>query len=220
VPRAGHLGQTLGEFWESDSGAFRPGMNRVELVADLNTPHSWYALYTRHQHEKSVHHVLTGKGFEAFLPLYTTANQWKDRIKRVSLPLFPCYVFLRGPLLQWLPVLSTPGVHAVVGSGGYPATILDSEIDAIRRVLESPLSVEPHPFLKCGDRVRVTAGPLRGLEGLLLRKKNWCKLLLSVDMLQRSVAVEIDAAMVERIGGRKQVAGPSSMRPSWSGALA
>ena len=168
-------------------------------MADFETRNSWYALYTRHQHEKSVHQVLVGKGFESFLPLYTAAHQWKDRVKRISLPLFPCYVFLRGPLVQWLPVLTTPGVHSVVGSGGQPALISGTEIEAIRRAVESPAKAEPHPFLRCGDRVRVAVGPLRGLEGLLLRKKNWCKLLLSVEMLQRSVAVEVEADTVERV---------------------
>jgi transcription antitermination factor NusG len=185
-------------------------------VAESDLLYSWYALHTRHQHEKCVHQVLTGKGFDAFLPLYTTAHQWKDRVKRVSLPLFPCYVFLHGPLDHWLPVLTTPGVHAVVGCGGRPAPISNDEIEAIRRVIESPVKAEPHPFLKCGDHVRVTAGPLRGLEGLLLRKKNWCKLLLSVEMLQRSVAVEVDAAMVQRIGSRTQAFGSRVLSPDWS----
>jgi transcription antitermination factor NusG len=185
-------------------------------VAEFNTHNSWYALYTRHQHEKCVQQSLTGKGFEAFLPLYTTAHQWKDRVKRVSLPLFPCYVFLRGPLEQWLPVLSTPGVHTVVGCGGQPASISNAEIDAIRRVVESPATVEPHPYLQCGDRVRVTMGPLQGLEGLLLRKKNWCKLLLSVEMLQRSVAVEVDAAMVEPVGRRGHEIVRNAFTPGWS----
>lgn len=189
-------------------------------MADLDPRCFWYALYTRHQHEKSVHQVLTGKGFEAFLPLYTTAHQWKDRIKRVSLPLFPCYVFLRGPLVHWLPVLTTPGVHSVVGCGGQPAGIASVEIESIRRAIESPARVEPHPFLKCGDRVRVTAGPLRGLEGLLIRKKNWCKLLLSIEMLQRSVAVEADAAMVERIGERSKKLVRGVVAPGWSGSPA
>jgi len=185
-------------------------------MAEFDTQNAWYALYTRHQHEKCVYQVLTGKGFEAFLPLYTTAHQWKDRVKRVSLPLFPCYVFVRGPLVQWLPVLSTPGVHTVVGCGGRPATISNVEIDAVRRAVESPISVEPHPYLKCGDRVRVTAGPLRGLEGLLVRKKNWCKLLLSVEMLQRSVAVEVDATMVQRVGGRSSILDHGATNPGWS----
>jgi len=90
----------------------------------------------------------------------------------------------------------------VVGFGGEPASISSAEIEAIRTVVDSSVKAEPHPFLKCGDHVRVMAGPLRGLEGILLRKKNWCKLLLSVEMLQRSVAVEIDVALVQRIGGR------------------
>jgi len=102
----------------------------------------------------------------------------------------------------------------VVGFGGEPARISSVEIEAVRRVVESSVKVEPHPFLRCGDRVRVTAGPLRGLEGLLLRKKNWCKLLLSVEMLQRSVAVEVNAAMVERVGGRDQTL-VGVERPNW-----
>ena len=189
-------------------------------MAELDPRSYWYALYTRHQHEKSVHQVLTGKGFESFLPLYTAAHQWKDRVKRVSLPLFPCYVFLRGPLTHWLPVLTTPGVHMVVGWGGQPAGIPSTEIEAIRTVIESPAKVEPHPFLRCGDHVRVTAGPLRGLEGILLRKKNWCKLLLSVEMLQRSVAVEIDSTMVERVSGWRRNLAPGIVSPGWSGAPA
>jgi transcription antitermination factor NusG len=185
-------------------------------VAELDTHDGWYALYTRHQHEKRVHQVLVGKGLEAFLPLYTTAHQWKDRVKRVSLPLFPCYVFLRGPFPQWLPVLTTPGIHSVVGFGGQPARISDAEIGAIRRVVESPAQAEPHPFIRCGDWIRVVAGPLRGLEGILLRKKNWCKIILSVEMLQRSVAVEVDAAMVQRIGGRRQARESGLIDPGWS----
>jgi transcription antitermination factor NusG len=191
-------------------------VKRDAPVADFDPHNSWYALYTRHQHEKCVQQVLTGKGIESFLPLYTAAHHWKDRVKRVSLPLFPCYIFIRGPLVHWLPVLSTPGVHAVVGCGGHPATISNAEIDAVRMVVESPLNAEPHPFLKCGDRVRVMAGPLRGLEGLLIRKKNWCKLLISIEMLQRSVAVEVDAAMVQRLGGRSQILDPGAVNPGWS----
>ena len=186
------------------------------LVENLDPGTGWYALYTRHQHEKRVDQALRGKGIESFLPLYTAAHQWKDRVTRVSLPLFPCYVFLRGPLAQWLPVLTTPGVHTVVGFGGEPASISCAEIDALRRVVDSSVKVQPHPFLRCGDRIRVTAGPLRGLEGLLVRKKNWCKLLLSIEMLQRSVAVEVDATMVERVGGRSQIFVPGIVGPGWS----
>jgi transcription antitermination factor NusG len=170
---------------------------------DSDLIHDWYALYTRHQHEKTVARLLTGKGFETFLPLYDAVHRWKNGVKQLSLPLFSGYVFLRGPIERWLPVLTTPGIHTVVGFGGKPAMIPCSEIEAVRRVVESPLTTEPHPFIKCGDRVRVNAGPLQGLEGVLLRKKNLWKLLLSVEMLQRSVAVEVDAYMVERVYAAK-----------------
>jgi transcription antitermination factor NusG len=170
---------------------------------ELNPMLSWYALYTRHQHEKNVTRALAGKGLEVFLPLYTAVHRWKDRDKKLQLPLFPCYVFLRNPTARWQSVLTTPGIHSVVGFAGHPAMIPISEIDAVRRVVGSPLKAEPHPFLKCGDRVRLRAGPLDGLEGTLVYKKNILKLLVSVEMLHRSVAVEIDATMVERIGRRQ-----------------
>jgi transcription antitermination factor NusG len=167
-----------------------------------DSPSAWYAVHTRHQHEKNVARVLAGKGFEAFLPLYTAVHRWKDRDKQLSLPLFPCYVFLRSPLERWHPILTTPGVHSVLGFGGKRSMIPSSEIEAIRRMVGSPLKAEPHPFLKCGDRVRLRAGALQGLEGILLRKRNVWKLLVSVEMLQRSVAVEVDASMVERVGSK------------------
>jgi len=163
----------------------------------------WYAVHTRHQHEKNVARVLTNKGFEVFVPLYTAIHRWKDRDKQLSLPLFPCYVFLRSPLERWQPVLTTPGVHSVLGFGGFRSMIPASEVEAIRRMIGSPFKTEPHPFLKCGDRVRLRAGPLQGLEGILLRKRNVWKLLVSVEMLQRSVAVEVDASMVERVSLKK-----------------
>ena len=179
-------------------------------MSDTNANYGWFAIYTRHQHEKTVHQELVSKGLDSFLPLYSTVRQWKDRAKRLLLPLIPCYVFVREPLTEWLPVLSTPGVHSVVSFGGRPATIPSAEIEAIRRAIESPAKVEAHPYLSCGDRVRVTSGPLRDLEGILVRKKSSYKLLLSIEMLQRSVAVEIEAHMVERIEARASV---SSLDP-------
>jgi len=178
----------------------------MQEIPDLSVPSEepnvepgWYALYTRHHHEGIVARALGSKGFEVFLPLYSADHRWKDRIKRLSLPLFPCYVFLRGPGERWLEILTTPGFHNIVGFGGQPAMIPWAEIDAIRRVVESPIKAEPHPYLKSGDRVRVIAGPLEGVEGILLRKKNLWKLVLSVEILQRSVSVEVDAMMVERV---------------------
>jgi transcription antitermination factor NusG len=164
---------------------------------------SWYAIHTRHQHEKNVARVLSGKGFEVFLPLYTAVHRWKDRDKQLSLPLFPCYVFLNCPLERWLPILTTPGVHSVLGFGGKKSMVPYSEIEAVRRIVGSPLKPEPHPFLRCGDWVRLKAGPLQGVEGILLRKRNVWKLVVSVELLQRSVAVEVDASMVERVRAGK-----------------
>ncbi len=158
---------------------------------------AWYALYTRHQHEKAVSRMLSSKGFETFLPLYPMAHRWKDRTKQLWLPLFPCYVFLRGGLERQLEIVTTPGVYTLVGSHR-PAVIPPAEIDAVRRVVERTLRVEPHPFLKCGDWVRVKSGPLAGIEGILVRKKNLARLVLSVELLEQSVAVEVDVSMVER----------------------
>ena len=160
---------------------------------------AWCALFTCHQHEKSVAYGLTAKGFEAFVPLYDSMRRWKDRKKLVSLPLFPCYVFVRGALTRRLQAVTTPGVHMIVSTGDQVAVIPEEEIEAIRRIIRGPYRVEPHPFLKCGVRVRVKRGALEGVEGILLRKKNLCRLVLSVDMMAQSIAVEIDASEVEPV---------------------
>jgi transcription antitermination factor NusG len=157
---------------------------------------NWWALYTRHQHEKSVAEMLSAKGFEVFLPLYSAMRRWKDRKKMLSLPLFPCYVFVRGGLNRRLQVVSTPGVHMILFYGERVAIIPEDEILAIQKTVEGDFSVEPHPFLKCGERVRVVGGSLEGVEGVLVRKKNMFRLVLSVAMLAQSVSVEIDASDV------------------------
>jgi transcription antitermination factor NusG len=159
----------------------------------------WYAIYTRHQHEKMVAQILTSKGFEVFLPLYGAAHRWKDRTKVVSLPLFPCYVFLKGGLERRLDIVTTPGIYALVSTAGQPAVIPAIELEAVRRAVESTMRVEPHPFLKCGEWVRVKCGPLAGFQGILVRKKNLYRLVLSVEMLGKAAAVEIDAFLVERL---------------------
>jgi transcription antitermination factor NusG len=156
----------------------------------------WWAVYTRHQHERSIEEILLAKGFEVFLPLYESTRRWKDRRKVIALPLFPCYVFVRGGLDRRLQVLTTPGVHMILSRGERIATIPEDEIEAIRKTIEGPFRVEPHPFLRCGERVRVVRGSLEGVEGVLIRKKNLYRLVLSVEMLAQSVAVEIDAADV------------------------
>ncbi len=160
---------------------------------------SWYAIYTRHQHEKTVARILTSKGFETLLPLYSAVHRWKDRTKLLSLPLFPCYVFLKGGLERPLDILTTPGIHALVSTAGQPAPIPHADIEAIRRAVESGASVEPHPLLKCGEWVRIKCGPLEGIQGILVRKKNLYRLVLSVEILGKAASVEIDAFLIERL---------------------
>jgi len=159
----------------------------------------WLAIHTRHQHEKMVARSLAFKGFEVFLPLYTRIRQWSDRTKELSAPLFPGYVFLRGHLEQEIRILTTPGVLGLVGFGGVPAIIPEVEIEAVRQAIARRVQVEPYPFLKCGDWVRVKSGPLEGLEGILVRYKRQFRLVLSVQLIQKSVAVEVDVWMVERV---------------------
>jgi transcription antitermination factor NusG len=144
--------------------------------------------------------MLKAKGFEVFLPVYESTRRWKDRRKVLSLPLFPCYVFVRGAHERRLPVLTTPGVHMIISRGERVATVPEEEIEAIRRTVDGPYRVEPHPFLRCGERVRVVRGSLEGVEGILTRKKNLFRLVLSVDMLAQSVSVEIDAMDVVPVG--------------------
>ena len=178
--------------------ALAPAKIDIETCEDQ----PWWALYTRHQHEKTVAEMLTTKGFEVFLPLYDSMRRWKDRKKMLSLPLFPCYVFVRGSLERKLQVVTTPGVHMILYRGEQLAVIPQTEIEAIRAAVEGDFRVEPHPFLKCGDRVRVIRGSLAGVEGILTRKKNLFRLVLSVHMLAQSVAVEIDASDVEPMTSR------------------
>ena len=180
-----------------------PGLQSIEGGIEKRLP--WWAIYTRHQHEKSVEEMLYAKGFEVFLPLYESVRKWKDRRKVLSLPLFPCYVFVKGGLDRRLPVLTTPGVHMILHRGDHVATIPDEEIEAIRRTVDGPFRVEPHPFLKCGERVRVVRGSLEGIEGVLTRKRNLFRLVLSVEMLAQSVAVEIDASDVVPLATRGTV---------------
>jgi len=176
----------------------------------------WWAVYTRHQHEKVAGEVLLRKGFEVFLPLYQSTRRWKDRLKTLSLPLFPSYVFVHGGIERQLQAVTTPGVYSIVTAAGRTAVIPGEEIEAVKRMVENSLRVEPHPFLKCGDWVRVKAGPLEGVEGILVRMKGLCRLVISVEMLQKSVAVEVDASDVERSHKREAVC---RRVPAWSADL-
>jgi transcription antitermination factor NusG len=175
-------------------------MHSAENGAEVQDPgvaRHWHALYTRHQHEKSVTQALSNRGHEVFLPLVCAAHRWQDRTKQLWLPLFPCYVFIEGGFDRRVQILSTPGIISVVAWAGRPAIIPPAQIDAVRQMIESTLQVEPYPFLQSGDRVRVVAGPLRGIEGILVRKRNMFRLVVSMEMLGRSAAVEIDISCIE-----------------------
>jgi transcription antitermination factor NusG len=160
----------------------------------------WYAIHTRYQNEQAVAKSLLNKGFSVFLPTYNSLHRWSDRKKLVTLPLFPGYLFLADDIGRWIQILSTPGVNSIIKIGNVPAEIPDDEIVAIRRVVESALCVEPHPYLSSGDLVRIKSGPLEGLEGIVSRKKDALRLVLSIRILGQSAAVEIDGCVVERLG--------------------
>jgi transcription antitermination factor NusG len=155
-------------------------------------PQPWFALRVKSRSEKIVATIARNKGFEEFLPLYQSRRRWSDRFQSVELPLFPGYVFCRLNPEYRLPLLTIPGVMGFVGIGKAPAPIDDAEIAAIQAAVGAGLSAEPYPFLEVGQRVRLAEGPLAGLEGLLVEVRKQRRLVVSVSMLKRSVAVEID----------------------------
>lgn len=168
-----------------------------KIPSDGTTP--WYALQVRTRHEVGVASFLTGRGFETFVPLYKSRRLWSDRVKVVESALFPGYLFCRFDVNNRLPILTTPGVVQIVGVNRAPAPVDDSEVEAVQNLVSSGFPSQPWPFLQAGDRVRIDFGPLRGLEGLLVELKGSHRLVVSVSLLQRSVAVEIDSALVKAV---------------------
>ncbi len=159
----------------------------------------WYALQVRTKHELNVANFLRGRGYDPFLPLYESRKRWSDRVKVVQSALFPGYLFCRLNVENRLPVLTTPGVGQIVGYSKTPVPVDEAEINAIQILIASGLPNQPWPFLRAGDRVHIERGPLRGLEGILLEVRGAHRLVLSVTLLQRSVAVEIEPAFVRSI---------------------
>ena len=157
---------------------------------------SWFALYVRARFEKYVEGHLQQKGYEAFCPTYVVKRRLSDRVKAVSLPLFPNYVFCRFDLNRRLPILVTPGVNSIVGCGKVPQTVDEHEIQAIHRITEAGAATQPWPYLTNGERVRIESGPLAGLTGIVLSTKSQDQLIISVSLLLRSVGVEIDRSLV------------------------
>ena len=162
-------------------------------VRSSNAPDPWYALHVRTGGESTAQVVLERKGYAVFLPTFVVAKRYSDRIKKASAPLFPGYLFSRlDPPVDRLSVLQTPGVHSLVGIAGTPHPIDESEINAIRTAVSSGSSTQPWAYLKTGDQVRIEFGAMAGLTGILVRSQGTDRIVLSVSMLQRSIAVEID----------------------------
>jgi transcription antitermination factor NusG len=174
-------------------------------VHDLQTPSpaKWFAVQTRPKHEKSVAALLEGKGYEQLLPLYQSWHRSSGRLKSVLLPLFKGYLFCRFDAFRRLPILITPGVTSIVGIGREPESIPSEEIARIQTSCASGLPIKPWPYLEHGDLVRVECGPLEGVEGVFVNEKNTWRLIVSVQILRRSVAVEVDRDWVRPLATRR-----------------
>ena len=171
---------------------------RTGLAAETLHP-LWYAAYTSANHEKRVAAQLGVRSVEHFVPLYESVRRWKDRKVRLQLPLFPGYVFVRLALRDRLKVLQVPGVAKLVGFNGTPTALPHGEIEALRASLADGVRAEPHPYLTVGRRVRMRSGPLAGMQGILLRRKGNFRVVISLELIQRSVAVDADVVNVEAL---------------------
>ena len=194
-------------------------MSTATSIPSLNAQKSgnaadarWVAVYTVTRHEKVVARQLEERRIETFLPLYRSLHRWKDRKKEVELALFPGYVFVRILTSNKLPVLQVPGVVSIVTFNGELAALPETEINALRNGLENRLWAEPCPYLKVGKRVRVVRGPMAGAEGTLSRKKDKYRFVISVDVLMRSVALEVDASDLELVHSARAVGQSAQMR--------
>jgi transcription antitermination factor NusG len=159
----------------------------------------WFALSVKSRYERVAATFLENSGYELFLPMYKSRRFWSDRIKELDVPLFPGYLFCRFDIYNRLPVLVTPGVLGIVGGTKLPTPIDVGEISSLQTAVQAGMSREPWPFLNVGDRVRITRGSLAGVEGILMQVKGRHRLILSVTLLQRSIAVDIDSAWVSSL---------------------
>lgn len=175
---------------------------------------NWFALQVRSRWEGTTAGLLRGKGLETLLPTYTTKRKWSDRVKVVESPLFPGYVFCRFDVHNRLPVLITPGVISVVGRGKTPVAVDDTEILSIQAAIGSGVHMEPWPYVQIGERVRIKDDVLDGMEGILTSFKGSHRVIISVSLLRRSVALEIDRSRITPLGSpRKAAAGTTGELP-------
>lgn len=176
------------------------------IFGELNVIPHWYALSTRARHEKKVFEHLQKKGVISYLPLQTFYRRWSDRHKKVQEPLFSCYVFVKMNLNERLPVLQTDGVVRLVSFNGIPATIPDSQIDAIRTVLEHKRTIEKADYLTPGQKIEVIFGPLKGIRGILAEIKNQQRLVIRLDSIMQAISVDIDFRDVKLLEENQAIA--------------
>ena len=188
------LGNALSNFEASEIAG--PGGTFARSEKSLPVEH-WYAVSVRPRHEKVVARHLEHQGLNYFLPVYRSVRRWKDRRKELDVALFPGYVFVNLNLRDRLGVLRAPGVVQFVTFQGQPAAVPDSEIRALESSLSAGLRPQPHPYLRQGKKVRVKSGPLVDAEGIMVRRKEGFRLVLSIDLIMRSVMFEVDEADVE-----------------------
>jgi transcription antitermination factor NusG len=170
-----------------------------EITASPEPNANWFAAYTSSHHEKHVASQFGERQIEAFLPLYSARRRWKNGCDmKLELPLFPNYVFVRIDRRERARVLAVPGVFSLVGFGRNLAPLPDFEIETLRSAL-GRLKIEPHPYLVVGARVRITCGPMTGMEGVLVRRKSACRVVISLDAIMQCVAVEVDANDLEPV---------------------
>ena len=173
--------------------------NSSHLWISADSQPLWYAAYTSANHEKKAAAEISRRGVESFLPLYRAVRRWSDRRVELEMPLFPGYVFVHLALRDRLRVLQVPGVAKLVGFGGLPAALPDEQVEALRAGLAGQLHAEPHPFLTAGRRVRVRSGPFQGMEGIVVRRKNKNRLVISLELIQQAMAVDMDDACLEEL---------------------
>jgi transcription antitermination factor NusG len=182
-----------------DRGTRKRGTVAQSIPAPLAVDPSpyWFALYIIRNHEKRVEQQLRTKGVEAFLPLCTVTKQWRNHVTaKVEMPLFPGYVFVRIARTERVRVLEVPSVVSIVGNGREALPLPDAEIEAFRAGLHLQ-RVDPYPYLKEGNRVRIRCGPMAGLEGIIVRTDNRLRVVISIDLIMRSVAVHVQAEDLE-----------------------
>ena len=167
----------------------------TDLAWETPQPESWYALRVRSRSEVAVGSLLAQKGFEAYAPTYSDARKYSDRTRTFQAPLFPGYVFCRFNPADKLAIITTPAVQNILSSGGQFSALAEEEIDGVRRAA-AVSSARPHPYLSIGQKVRVQSGALSGVEGFLVSRKGGQRLVISADLLQRAISVELDSSQI------------------------